>query len=115
MNRLTKELSSIEAYKKYNIAPSYLRFMVNNLFYFPDSHRDLLTTYTLTAQYTDDFLDCMNEGVYMLGGVPYQVIYYKTDPSKLLRRAEYTSVKLSFRVTQPEFNILPTVLVKEIR
>lgn len=110
-----KTCDSVTAYKRYGIAPSYLRFMVNNLFYLPEQYQDCLTRYSITEQNTDDFLAAIRDGMYNIGGIDYQVIYHNTDPTKLLRRQRYTSVKLSFRVAIPLFNILPTVLVKEIK
>ncbi len=106
---------SIEAYKQYGIQPSKLRFMVNNLFYMPEEYKDCLEVYVLSEEYTTDFLSNIKDGMYLTISESYQIIYHKTDPTKLLRRAEYTSVKLSFRVADPIFNIIPTVLVMEIK
>jgi len=109
------KLDSIEAYKQFGVTTSNLRFMMNNLFYMPENYKDCLTVYTLAEQPTLDFLARIEDGMYKVSrSISYQIIYHKTDPTKLLRRAEHTSVKLSFRVADPIFNILPTVLVKEI-
>lgn len=111
-------LDSVTAYKKYGIQPSKLRFMIQNIFYFPEEYKDCLCKYTYDEYNTKSFLSQMKEGMFIVpedkATRSYQVIYHKTDPTKLLRRKEHTRVKLSFRVAQPEFNILPTVLVKEI-
>ena len=58
----------------------------------------------------------MVEGIVRHKGISYQVIYHKTDPTRI-KRAGLTyegrsHVKLSFRVAQPEFDIPNTVLVK---
>lgn len=107
-------INSVQAYQTYGIAPTYLRFMIDNLFYFPSTHKDCLQTYFLQESSTKDFLDNIQDGTIYHEGCKYQVIYHKTDPTKLLRRQEHTSVKMSFREAHYEFNILPTVLVKEI-
>ena len=113
---MNTSLTSIEAYNKYGIQPSKLRFMIQNLFYLPAEYKDCLSLYTTVEQNTVDFLANMNDGIFkMASSKYYQVIYHNTDPTRLLRRQEHTTVKLSFRVAQPEFNIPPTVLVKEIR
>jgi len=103
-------LDSITAYKTYGVTPSTLRFSMYNIFYFPEDYKDCLYHYQATKIATKDFLDTMMSGMY--GN--YQVIYHKTDPTKLLRRQEHTTVKLSFRVADPVFNIPPTVLVMEV-
>ena len=115
-------LQSIEAYNTYGIQPSKLQFMIHNLFYFPVEYNDCLINYHLDIETTQSFLASIKEGRYEWwyshdkeDKVSYQVIYHNTDPTRLLRRQEHTSVKLSFRVAQPEFNIAPTVLVKAIR
>ena len=106
--------NSIEAYNTYGVSPNHLRFMIQNIFYFPPTYDDCLWKYHLKVIETHEFVAHMKEGMYAEGGREYQVIYHKTDPTKLLRRQDHTEVMLSFRVAQPEFNLLPTVLVKEI-
>jgi len=110
-------MSTFKAYKKYGIAPSELRYMIDNHFYFPVQHKDCLSLYKLDEVLTVNFLSSLVEGTIMpyKEKVTYQVIYHQTDPTRLRRRAAYTSVKLSFRIAQPEFGIIPTVLVKEVR
>ena len=108
-------LNSIEAYNTYGVSPNHLRFMIQNIFYFPESYDDCLSKYYLTVIETHEFVAHMKEGMYDDSYDSYQVIYHKTDPTKLLRRQDHTEVKLSFRVAQPEFNLLPTVLVREIQ
>lgn len=103
-------LNSIDAYKKYGVRPSVLRFSIYNIFYFPEDYKDCLDKYYIVEQFTNLFLSTMKDGMYE----KYQVIYHKTDPTRLLRRQDYTTVKLSFRVADPIFNIPPTVLVMEV-
>lgn len=113
-NSPTPILSSIVAYDTYGVSPNHLRFMINNLYYFPASYTDCLHNYYLKEVDTHEFLTHIKDGMYNDSDRDYQVIYHKTDPTKLLRRQDHTTVKMSFRVAQPEFNLLPTVLVKEI-
>jgi len=108
-------LDSIDAYNKYGVQPSNLRFMINNLFYMPEDYKDCLHGYYIKSHTTEEFLAEIDDGQVYDEGIPYQIVYHKTDPTKLLRRKEYTSVKMSFRLPDPIFNILPTVLVMEIR
>lgn len=107
--------ASIEAYNQYGIQPSKLRFMVHNLFYFPEDYKDTLTAYFLRVEDTDIVVDAIEEGMLDWDGTYYQIIYSNTDPTKLLRRKKHTQVKLSFRQVDPVFEIAPTVLIKEIR
>ena len=106
--------NSIEAYNIYGVSPNHLRFMIQNIFYFPPTYDDCLTRYSLKVIETHEFVSHMKDGMYDIGDVSYQVIYHKTDPTKLLRRQDHTEVMLSFRVAQEEFGLIPTVLVKEI-
>ena len=108
-------INSIKAYNSYGVAPSNLRFMMNNLFYMPEQYKDCLEGYFIQEWLTEEFLSDIKEGSLPYMGRTYQIIYHKTDPTKLLRRQEHTSVKLSFRVADPVFNILPTVLVMEVQ
>jgi len=108
-------LDSIAAYKTYGVRPSYLRFMVNNLFYLPPTYQDCLHGYYSEVCDTAEFVDNIDEGQIYNEGIPFAIVYHRTDPTKLLRRQEHTKVKLSFRLVDPIFNILPTVLVKEIK
>lgn len=105
---------SISAYNTYGVTPSKLRFMINNIFYFPENYKDCLWVYKLIELETHEFLAHMKDGMYKLGDRDCQIIYHKTDPTRLLRRQDHTTVKLSIRVAQPEFNILPTILVMEV-
>ena len=107
-------LDSIEAYKRYNISPSNLRFMIQNIFYFPQGYKDALTSYHLSIVDTFIFINSIEEGLLCEDGILHQIIYHNTDPTKLLRRMQYTKVKMSFRQADPIFNIPPTVLVKEV-
>ena len=106
--------NSVEAYNQYGVSPNHLRFMIQNIFYFPTSYDDCLSSYFLHVIETREFVAHINEGMYDTGDVSYQVIYHKTDPTKLLRRQDHTEVMLSFRLAKPEFGLIPTVLVKEI-
>ena len=111
--------SSIEAYNKYGVAPSNLRYAISNHFIFPDSLKDCLTNYFILEWTSNKFLGELHNGTIPAiankgDTVPteFQVIYHKTDPIQL-RVCSY--VKLSFRIADPVFNLVPTVLVKEIR
>jgi len=110
-------MSTFDFYKRYGITPSKLRYMIDNHFYFPEQYKDCLSHYRMSQTSTARFLTSILEGtiIPLREGITYQIIYHQTDPTRLKRRAAYTSVKLSFRVAQPEFDIIPTVLVKEVR
>jgi hypothetical protein len=114
-----QKTNTFKCIEKYGISPSLLRYMVDNLFYFPEENKDCLELYKLETMKTDLFLFFMAEGrlIHPKDGTEtkYQVIYHNTDPTKLKRRQDYTIVKLSFRIAKPEFGIIPTVLVKEVR
>lgn len=105
-------LNSVEAYKKYGIAPSYVRYTINNYFYYPYNMRDTLDKYYIMRWNVGYFLSKIKEGMIEHQDVEYQIIYHKTDPTKLHRvSGTHAQVKLSFRVADPLFNIPPTVLV----
>lgn len=105
--------SSIAAYNKYGIAPSQVRYIVNNLFYFPPRYNDLLIKLFINIINSNDFFNALHNGIIVNKEIAYQVIFYKTDPIKIRRRQKYTKVALSFRKVDSIFNIMPTVLVKE--
>lgn len=112
------ETNTFKCLEKYKISPSKMRYMVDNLFYFSEAYRDCLDLYKLEIIPTDSFIQQLIEGTIFHADNPeilYQVIYHNTDPTKLARRQYYTDVKLSFRIAKPEFGIIPTVLVKEVR
>jgi len=101
---------SIAAYKKYGVHTSNARYMVHNLFYFPYNYQDILEVYSTLFLPTNKFISSIKEGMIEYKGTHYQVIFYKTDPTKMRRRQEHTGVKLSFRIAKKEYGILPTVL-----
>ena len=109
-------LNSVEAYKKYGVTPSNLRFSIHNIFYFPKQFKSCLEKYYIKEISTIGFLAYMYEGTLSLpnDNIVYEVIYHKTDPTRLLRRQDHTTVKLSFRIADSIFNIPPTVLVMEV-
>lgn len=109
------KLDSIAAYNTYGVSPSHLRFMVQNIFYFPTMYKDTLTSYHLDVIDTPHFLSCIEEGMLDFQGTYHQIIYHNTDPTRLLRRAAHTRVKLSYREVDTVFGIPPTVLVKEMK
>lgn len=106
---------AILAYKKYNLSISQVRYMVNNLFYYPTEYKDTLTLYYTECIRTRAFLNSIREGTVKDSARNYQIIYHKTDPTKLKRRKEHTVVRLSYRVPDPIFGLIPTVLVMEIK
>lgn len=109
--------ASITAYRKYGVSPSTLRYAMYNIFYFPEKYADCMYLIKQDICDTSIFLRSIKEGMIAPYNEEksYQIIYHQTDPYKLKRRAAHTQVKLSFRVAQSEFNIPPTVLVKEIK
>ena len=114
MNATNNKLDSVTAYNKYGVSPSSLRFSIHNIFYFPQQFLPCLRRYFIQEVPTVDFLTYMQDGMLSWNNINYQVIYHKTDPTRLLRRKEHTTVKLSFRLADPIFNIPPTVLVMEV-
>lgn len=111
---------SYDIYKKYGIHKSELLYNVYNEFYFPDDLKPCLDKYYLIYWNTKYFLERLNYGtirdVDALGdSVVYQVIYYKCNPAtlKALAKSQPTrKIKLSFRIVNSKYKILPTVLVK---
>lgn len=64
---------------------------------------------------TKEFLTSMKDGTIKNNGITFQVIYHKTDPTRLKRKAEYTVVRLSYRIADNLFSLIPTVLVMELK
>lgn len=111
----TKICDSVQAIQKYGVPLSTARYMVYNHFYFPERYLDILSTYFTRRWETSHFFNIRCDGMIEYDGEYYQVIYHKTDPTKLYRRKDFTTVKLSFRVASSLFGIPPTVLVMEVR
>ena len=112
----TSKLASVNCYKKYGVERSLLTYIVHNNFYVTDLYRDCLDTYYILRWQASHMLSSITNGTLVHKGVTYQVIYHRTDPTRIKRAALLTHciryVKLSFRVAQPEFNIPATVLIK---
>jgi len=106
---------SVIAYRKHGVYPTKLRYVMNNLFYFPDKYASCLHRYYILQWQTEEFLARLIEGTIKHDGIRYQVIYHNTDPTRMRRKQAYTTVKLSFREADAIFNIIPTVLVLECK
>jgi len=106
---------SVQALKSYSIPTSKVRYAIYNIFYLSPKVVSTLDTFYAKEWEASYFMAIMANGTITHQGITYQVIYHKTDPVKLARRAEYVKVLLSFRVPNNLFSIPPTVLVKEIK
>ncbi len=111
---MTPKLDSVAAYNKFGVNTSTVRYMVNNLLYYPHEYKDTLDAYFILLDSTSNFLRKIKDGTIDYKGTTYQIVYHITDPTKIKRRSGYTSVKQSFRIPNKLFNIPPTVLIKEI-
>lgn len=112
---IVSKFASVTAHNKFGIPRSSLTYMMQNQFYFDKKYSDCLSSYYIIQWECTHMLSEVREGMLLRDGIAYQVIYHKTDPTRLRRASTKhaaSHVRISFRVAAPEFNIPPVALVK---
>lgn len=112
---ITSQFASVTAHNKFGIPRSSLIYMMQNQFYYDKKYSDCLSSYHILQWECKYLLSEVREGMLYKEGIAYQVIYHKTDPTRIKRAGNKHAtsyVRISFRVAALEFDVPPVALVK---